>query len=98
MKTRLKAPRTCGSSSTAAVSIDSPWWAASSAVSSSVSEVECIRVPSGSAPDRDSASATRIASSWVLVRLPLWPSARWPVAVERNVGWAFSQTLDPVVE
>ena len=30
----------------------------------------------------------------MLVRLPLWPRASEPVAVARNVGWAFSQTLD----
>ena len=31
----------------------------------------------------------------MLVRLPLWPSAMLPVAVERKVGCAFFQTLAP---
>ena len=43
-------------------------------------------------------SATSCGSSRVLVRLPLWPSAIEPSAVGRKVGWAFSQTLAPVVE
>ena len=98
MKTSENAPRAWGSSSTAAASIDSPGCAASSAVSSSVSEVAWIAVPSGRVPDSDSAAATRSASSIVLVRLPLCARARCPVAVPRKVGWAFSQTLDPVVE
>ena len=46
-------------------------------------------------PGRMPASTVRAA---VLVRLPLWPSARPPDAVGRNVGWAFFQTLAPVVE
>ena len=37
-------------------------------------------------------------SSWVLIRLPLWPSAMEPSAVGRNVGCAFCQVLAPVVE
>ena len=77
----------------------SPGVAASSAVTSSVSDVECIR----RAQRERRRTATRqsrdpVASSWVLIRLPLWPSARSPVAVARKVGWAFSQTLEPVVE
>ena len=43
-------------------------------------------------------AATCDISSAVLIRLPLWPSAIDPSAVGRNVGWAFSQTLEPVVE
>ena len=39
------------------------------------------------------------ASSAVLTRLPLWPSARpVPVGVVRKLGWAFSQVVEPVVE
>ena len=42
---------------------------------------------------------TSSRSSAVLTRLPLWPSAMpLPAAVVRNVGWAFSQVVDPVVE
>ena len=44
------------------------------------------------------ASATSSPSSWVLIRLPLWPSAIEPSSVGRNVGWAFCQVLAPVVE
>ena len=44
-------------------------------------------------------AATSSRSSAVLTRLPLWPSAiPLPVAVVRNVGWAFSQVVEPVVE
>ena len=42
--------------------------------------------------------STSVSRSRVLVRFPLWPRAIEPLAVERNVGWAFSQTLAPVVE
>ena len=41
---------------------------------------------------------SRCASSEVLIRLPLWASARPPPSVELRVGWAFSHTLEPVVE
>ena len=34
----------------------------------------------------------------MLIRLPLWPSARLADGVARNVGWAFSQTEEPLVE
>ena len=47
--------------------------------------------PPGEAPSRP-------ASSRVLIRFPLWPSARLTVPVERNVGWALAQTEAPVVE
>ncbi|SLJ83143.1 Uncharacterised protein [Mycobacteroides abscessus subsp. abscessus] len=44
-------------------------------------------------------SRARPASSAVLTRLPLWPSARpEPTAVVRKIGWAFSQVTPPVVE
>ena len=98
MNTSENAPRTCGSSSIAAASMVRSACAAISAERVSVSLVDAIRVPSGSSPDDSARSASRARSSWVLVMLPLWPSARWPVAVCRNVGWAFSHTLEPVVE
>ena len=47
--------------------------------------------PPGEAPSRP-------ANSRVLIRFPLWPSARLTVPVERNVGWALAQTEAPVVE
>ena len=41
-------------------------------------------------------SASTIASSsWVLIRLPLWPSAMEPPWLARNVGCAFFQELEP---
>ena len=98
MNTSENAPRTYGSSSMAAASMVRSACAAMRADSVSVSLVEAIRVPSGSSPDVSDSSARRARSSWVLVMLPLWPSARWPVAVCRNVGCAFSHTLEPVVE
>ena len=56
-----------------------------------------VGVPSGSSPLSRRARDPR-ASSRALVRFPLWPSAMWPVAVDRKVGCAFSHTLAPVVE
>lgn len=47
---------------------------------------------------RSSLPSSVAARSPVLVRLPLCASAIEPVAVDRNVGWALAQTLDPVVE
>ena len=58
--------------------------------SPTVRQVELAARARSSADPRD--------SSRVLVRLPLWPRAMEPVAVGRNVGWAFSQMLAPVVE
>ena len=49
-------------------------------------------------PESGACAATRSAISWVLVRLPLCANASMPLAVGRKVGWAFSQTLAPVVE
>ena len=68
------------------------------AVRVSVSLVADSAVPTGSSPFVASREASIRPSSAVFVRLPLWPRARWPVAVVRKVGWAFSQTLAPVVE
>ena len=50
-------------------------------------------------PVRGSSDAASALSSLVLVRLPLWPSARLPpVSSVRNDGCAFSQVPEPVVE
>ncbi len=38
------------------------------------------------------------ASSAVFTRFPLCPRASEPWTVARKVGWAFSQTEEPVVE
>src|SRR6266545_2183467 len=63
MKTKLNAPRSVGSTSSAAASTDRSGRAASSAVTNAVSEV----TPGSARPS----SATRRASSAVLTRLPL---------------------------
>jgi hypothetical protein len=63
----------------------------------SVVEVSFIRVGTIS-PARSESSRTCSARSRLLIRLPLWASAIEPVAVARNVGWAFCHTLAPVVE
>jgi hypothetical protein len=92
MKTSENAPRTRGSAASALSATLALRGSANSAVSTSVSEV-----PTG--PRHWSAAPSTIAaSSSVLMRLPLWPSARLPDAVERKVGWAFSQTEAPLVE
>ena len=41
---------------------------------------------------------TASMSSRVLVRLPLWVSARVDPATGPSIGWAFSQVVAPVVE
>ena len=38
------------------------------------------------------------SSSRVFTRFPLWPIASARRGPSRNVGWAFSQTVEPVVE
>ena len=43
-------------------------------------------------------SASSAASSRVLIRFPLCPSARLVSGVERNVGCALAHTEAPVVE
>ena len=105
MKTSENAPRTSGSTASAAASTpgcpaawqagclpcDAVPFAANSAVSTSVSEVA--RPASG-----PGLAAEQAASSSVLIRLPLWPRARLADGVARNVGCAFSQTEDPLVE
>ena len=73
--------------------------AASSAVTRSVS-LDASEVSGGEVELAvvAASSSTRLARSPVLVRLPLWPSAIEPSAVERKVGCALCQTLAPVVE
>ncbi len=45
------------------------------------------------------AARVRLASSAVLTRLPLWPSAMpVPAVVVRKMGCAFSHVVEPVVE
>jgi hypothetical protein len=50
-------------------------------------------------PPRWPSGVHLVAQLGRVTRLPLWPSAMpLPAAVVRNVGWAFSQVVDPVVE
>jgi hypothetical protein len=87
------APRSRGRSRIAASSTP---MSAAVAASSSVTRSESVLAPM---PLRWPSLATSSRSSAVLTRLPLWPSAMpLPAAVVRNVGWAFSQVVDPVVE
>src|ERR1022692_2601730 len=99
MKTSENAPCTCGSTASAFASMLAgplPAAAGPAAVPEANSEVRTsvseVAVP---APRGLPAMA---ASSSVLIRLPLWPSARLTDGVARKVGCAFSQTDDPVVE
>ena len=100
MKTRLNAPRSLRQHLAAPPARWSrPGKVASSAVTSEVSVVALVGSEPGISDSvASSRSASQSRSSRVLVRLPLWPRAMPPVAVERKVGWAFSQTLAPVVE
>ena len=106
MKTSENAPRARRSVTKAASSTPPgpapPGGLANSAVSTSVSEVAAGAArngpPTGPPAPCSRACASRAASSSVLIRLPLWPRATPPVAVARNVGWALSQTEEPVVE
>ena len=101
IQTNEKAPFSCGSTSSARCSRVVSGWCASSAVTRPVSLVEVSsawrRWRSSSSCSLGSAS-TICLSSWVLIRLPLWPSAMEPPWLARNVGWAFFQELEPVVE
>ena len=73
--------------------------AANSAVTSPVSFVEASWfLACSSSSSRTRQVGDHAAQPWVLIRLPLWPSAMEPSAVGRNVGLAFSQVLAPVVE
>ena len=96
MKVRQNAPRTVGSSSSAAcssVASAAPWASSAPRMSESVVAAGAPRVPSRPA------SRARVARSAALTRLPLWPSATpVPAAVLRNTGWAFSQVVEPLVE
>lgn len=60
-----------------------------------VSEEESIRFLCGTSTVA-LRSCSQASSSPVLVRLPLWASARPPCAVDRKVGCALCQTEAPV--
>ena len=98
MNTSENAPLTCGSSSIAAAITLKSGCDASKAVNTSVSLDVTIGLSSGNSPDSRDRANSRRRSAAILVMFPLWPSARCPVAVARNVGCAFSQILAPVVE
>src|SRR3954454_7442182 len=94
MKTSEKAPRSNGSTSSAAASSDRSGWPASNAVMRSESLVAF-----GCGRDGSTGPTAFADSSAVLVRLPLWPSAIPPPWADgRYDGWAFSHVHDPVVE
>ena len=97
MKVRQKAPRSLGSTVMATCSIGSVPNEDMSAVTSEVSLVESMVFFSGTRWS-GSSSRSQASSSWVLVRLPLWASARPPLRVARKVGWALCHTEAPVVE
>jgi len=83
-----------GSSSIAACSSpESADLAASSRVITSESVVHLAR------PFLPGNATILASSSTVFTRLPLWPNAiPDPTSVIANVGWAFSQVVEPVVE
>ena len=100
IQTNENAPLSSGSTSSARCSSEVSGWCASSAVTRPVSLVE---LSSADAVCRSSSSWSgqvldHLPSSWVLIRLPLWPSAIEPSWLARNVGCAFCQVLAPVVE
>ena len=94
MNTSEYAPRTNGSVASTLSSTLAIRGSANSAVSTSVSEVARCPIP----PRVPSAPLAMAASSRVLIRFPLWPSARLATGVDRNVGCAFSHTDAPLVE
>jgi hypothetical protein len=101
MKTSENAPRSLGRTSSAPCSNGVPSspsieQAANSSVIRSLSEVAPRSLPISS--PLALAWVTIALSSAVLVRLPLCPSAMAPWPAARKVGWAFSQTEEPVVE
>ena len=87
--TSVYAPRTVGRTRTRASTVSAAGSSARRAVSSSVS----VEAGSRARPPR-----SRVRSSRVFTRLPLWPIASARRGPSRNVGWAFSQTVEPVVE
>ena len=90
MKTKQNAPRSRGSTSSAAASRVRSASSARSAVTRAVSVV----LPRASSPRCASSPrrpSTRSRSSAELVRLPLWARATVPPACPPRVGWAFSQ-------
>lgn len=93
---RQNAPRRVGSSSSAAPSM--PLSAAVSA-SSPQTRSESLDDPVSPACGLMPSSRVRSRSSAVLTRFPLCANdSPLPVAVVRNIGCAFSQVEDPVVE
>ena len=99
MKTSENAPRTSGSVASAAAS--TPGWPAPlgghgrwQRTAPSARRCRTWRAR----PSVPAWPVSSPASSSVLIRLPLWPSARLADGVARNVGCAFSQTEDPLVE
>jgi hypothetical protein len=91
MNTSENAPRRVGSTVAAVASTDRSGYA----VSRPVMRSESVVTLASATPSL----AARSARSAVLTRLPLWPSAMpVPVRVVRNVGCAFSQVDEPVVE
>ncbi len=97
MKTSENAPLTSGSTTLAVSSMERSGWPASRAVTRSVSLVAAVR-PEREMCSSPGSSATMAASSAVFTRFPLCPRASEPCTVARKVGWAFSQTEEPVVE
>ena len=93
IKTRENAPLSWGRTSSAEDSKFLPSWAAISAVMISVSVV-ALRPSSLFVPIIFESFSAR---SPVLVRLPLWASAKVPWLVARSVGWALFQVEEPVV-
>ena len=90
IQTKENAPRSCGSTSRARSSSVLSGWCASSVVTRPVSLVDDSGVRSCSSSSSGGAgrSATSPASSWVLIRLPLWPERDRAAAggLERRLG------------
>jgi len=96
MNVRQNAPRTVGSSSSAACSrLESAAPCASNAPSTS----ESVLAAPGALGFISPAARARETSSALLTRLPLCPKATpVPAAVLRKTGWAFSHVGCPLVE
>ena len=97
MKTRQYAPVRRGSRSSAASQSATPSYVPNSPLMSEVSLVESRDTLCGTG-SAESRSCSSFSSSSVLVRLPLWASARLSSSSERNVGCALFHVLEPVVE
>ena len=90
MRTSENAPCSDGRTVTSAPARSVPCSTISRASSSAMRSLSLPIVP-GSIPAAS-------ASVSVLVRLPLWPRAKWTPPASRNTGWALRQVLAPVVE